>query len=176
VVRWALRLFRREWRQQPLVLALLTAEQLLAARDRAVDAGMLVAAGRDEPSLVTLRWSATAAGMLVALGGLATTVGLVGTEAAGEVRTLTAVGATGGVRRTLSAATAGGLALLGAGLGTAGAYLALVAGHLGDIGALSSVRVLHLLVIALGIPGVAAVVAWLLSGREPSALTRQAIE
>ena len=154
----------------------LTSDQLLAARDLAADAGMLVEPGRDEPSLATLRWAATGVGMLVAFGVLAMTVGLLRTEAAGEVRTLTAVGATGGIRRTLSAATAGALALLGAVFGTAGAYLALIAGYMGDIGTLASVPVLHLLVIAFGIPGAAAVTAWLLAGREPSVLARQAIE
>ena len=154
----------------------LTTEQIAAARDIAADAGMLVEPPRREASLAGLRWGATGAGTLVALGVLAMTAGLVRTEAAGEVRTLTAVGATRCIRRSLSAATAGGLALLGAGLGTIGAYLALVASHLGDLGALASGPVLHLLAIALGIPDVAAAVAWLLAGREPSAIARQAIE
>ncbi|HEX6236886.1 MAG TPA: hypothetical protein VFZ68_06815 [Acidimicrobiales bacterium] len=137
---------------------------------------MLVEPPRDHPSLVSLRWGATAAGLLVALGVLAMTVGLIRTEATGEVGTLTAVGASARIRRTMSAATAGGLALLGAGLGTVGAYVALVAGYLGDIGTLGSLPVLHLLGIALGIPGAAAVAAWLLAGREPSAIARQVIE
>jgi putative ABC transport system permease protein len=154
----------------------LTAEQIAAARDLAADAWMLVEPPRREPSLAGLRWGATVAGTLVAIGVLAMTAGLVRTEAAGEVRTLTAVGATRRIRRTLSAATAGGLAVLGAALGTAGAYLALVASRVDDIGTLASVPVLHLLVIVLGIPGLAAAVAWLLAGREPATLARQAIE
>lgn len=156
--------------------ARIAADQLREARQLAAGAGMLVEPSHDEPSLISLRWGATVAGMLVALGVLAMTVGLIRTEAAGEVRTLTAVGAGSGIRRTMSAATAGGLALLGAGLGTAGAYLALIAGHLGDIGTLGSLPVLHLLAIAIGIPGTAAVAAWLLAGREPSAIARQVIE
>jgi len=155
----------------------ITTEQRLAARELAVDAGMLVEARHNpQPSLVTLRWVATAAGTVVALGVLAMTVGLIRHETAGEVRTLTAAGATAGIRRTLSAATTGSLALLGAILGTVGAYLALIAGDLGDIGALTPVPVLHLLAIAVGIPSVAALAGWLLAGREPPALARQAIE
>lgn len=155
----------------------ITTEQRLAARELAVDADMLVEGMRNpQPSLVTLRWAATAVGMVVALGVLAMTVGLIRHETAGEVRTLTAAGATSGIRRTLSAATTGSLALLGAVLGTAGAYLALIAGYLGDIGALAPVPVLHLLAIALGIPSVAALAGWLLAGREPLALARQVLE
>ncbi|MGH9111396.1 MAG: ABC transporter permease, partial [Acidimicrobiales bacterium] len=154
----------------------ITADQLRDTRQLADDAGMLVEPAYNEPSLVSLRWGATAAGMLLALGVLAMTVGLIRTEATGEVRTLTAVGASRRIRRTMSATTAGGLALLGAGLGTAGAYLALVAGYLGNIGTLGPMPVLHLFAIALGIPGVAAIAAWLLAGREPSAIARQVIE
>jgi putative ABC transport system permease protein len=155
----------------------ITAEQRLAAREIAVESGMLVETRSDpQPSLVTVRWAATAIGMVVALGVLAMTVGLVRLETAGEVRTLTAAGATGGIRRTLAAATTGSLALLGAILGTAGAYLALVAGYLGDIGALTPVPVVNLLAITVGIPTVAATAGWLLAGREPPALARQAME
>lgn len=155
----------------------ITTDQRRAARELAIDAGMLVEARRDpQPSLVTLRWVATAAGLVVALGVLAMTVGLVRHETASEVRTLTAAGATSGIRRTLSAATTGSLAMLGAMLGAAGAYLALVAGFLGDIGTLARVPVLHLLAIAVGIPTLAALAGWLLAGREPPTLARQAIE
>ena len=64
--------------------------------------------------------------MLLALGILAMTVGLIRSEAAGDVRTLTATGASSATRRMLTAATAGGLAILGVALGTAGAYAAVV--------------------------------------------------
>ena len=57
------------------------------------------------------------------------TVGLIRSESAGDLRTLTATGATSGIRRTLTAATAGGLALLGALLGVAGAYVVLAAAY-----------------------------------------------
>ncbi len=154
----------------------LTREQLRAVRELAADAGVLVEAREDEPSLEAVRWGATAVGMLLALGVLAMTVGLIRNEVAGDLRTLAATGATGGIRRTLTAATAGGLALLGAGIGTAGAYVALIASYRGDIASLVPAPVLHLLVITLGIPATAAVTAWLGAGREPAALTRQVIE
>ncbi len=68
--------------------------------------------------------------MLLALGVLAMTVGLIRAEAAGDIRTLTATGATSTIRRAVTASTAGGLAVLGALLGTVGAYLGLSAGYL----------------------------------------------
>ena len=67
------------------------------------------------------------------------TVGLIRSESAGDLRTLTATGATGRTRRTLTAATAGALALLGALLGVAGAYLALAATYHDDLGYLGRI-------------------------------------
>jgi putative ABC transport system permease protein len=103
------------------------------------------------------------------------TVGLIRSEAAGDVRTLTATGASSSTRRTLTAATAGGLALLGVVLGTIGAYAVLAAGF-GDVVDLSSAPVAHLTVIAAGTPLVAAGIGWLLAGREPTVIARQPIE
>ena len=123
-----------------------------------------------------MRSGATAAGMLLALGVLAMTVGLIRSEAAADVRTLTATGATSGTRRMLTAATAGGLAVLGVVLGTTGAYVALMAGHVRDLGELSSIPVVHLAAIILGTPVAAAGAGWLLAGREPSALSRRLIQ
>ena len=89
---------------------------------------------RDESStLANVRTGAVAVGMILALGILAMTVGLIRAESVGELRTLTATGATRSVRRRITAATAGGLAGLGALLGTAGAYLALVAAQIDDL-------------------------------------------
>lgn len=65
--------------------------------------------------------------------------------------------------------------LLGVLLATIGAYVALAAGYLTDIVTLSHVPVLHLLVIAAGVPLVAFAAGWLLAGREPHALARQPI-
>jgi putative ABC transport system permease protein len=115
-------------------------------------------------------------GLLLALGILALTVGLIRSEAASDLRTLTATGATSATRRSLIASTAGSLAALGVILGTAGALTVLIAGYLSDVGGtLSRVPILHLLVLAIGTPIAAASAGWLLAGREPPALTRQPI-
>ena len=84
------------------------------------------ARGADEkPSSRRAMAIATGAGALLALGILAMTVGLIRSESAGDLRTLTATGATPRIRRTLTATTAGALALLAALLGVAGAYVVL---------------------------------------------------
>ena len=109
----------------------------------------------------------------MALGILARTVGLIRGEAAGDLRTLTATGATGGTRLTLTAATSGALALLGVLLGTAGAYLALLARYHDELDALGRDPVAHLAVTVVALPVTAAAVGWLLAGREPSTLAWQ---
>ncbi len=101
------------------------------------------------------------------------TVGLIRSEASGDLRTLTATGATSRIRRNLTAITAGVLALLGAVLGTVGAYVSLSAGHLSGV---SQVPVPHLIVIIAGIPAAAALCGWLLSGREPPVMARRVLE
>jgi putative ABC transport system permease protein len=79
------------------------------------------------------------------------TVGLIRGESAGDLRTLTATGATSRIRRTLTATTAGALALLGALLGITGAYIALAATtYHDDLGYLGDVPFLYL---ALAVPG-----------------------
>ena len=69
------------------------------------------------------------------------TVGLIRSESAGDLRTLTATGATGRTRRTLTAATAGALAFLGALLGVAGVYVAYAATYHDDLGYLGRIPV-----------------------------------
>ena len=154
----------------------LSTAQVANARDMAIDAGLTVESRHDQTSLLVLRSGATAAGGLLALGVLALTVGLIRGESAGDLRTLTATGATSGIRRSLTATTAGGLALLGAIVGIAGAYIALAAAYADDIGALSRVPVVHLTITAVGVPLVAAASGWLLAGREPTSLTRPRLE
>jgi putative ABC transport system permease protein len=154
----------------------LTAAQLAAARDVAAKAGLIIEARNSQASLTTISAAATAAGALLALGVLAMTVGLMRTEAVGDLRTLTAAGATSTTRRTLTAATAGALALLGALLGSATAYLALAAGHLSDLGNLSRVPVLYLAITILGVPVAATLTGWILAGRQPPSIARQMLE
>jgi putative ABC transport system permease protein len=153
-----------------------TGEQLAAAREQAAEAGLTVEARRGQEGLSQLRSAATATGVLLALGILAMTVGLVRSEAAADLRTLTAVGAPRRMRRAVTGVTAGALALLGAVLGTAGAYAGMSAGYADDLAALQPVPVVNLLVIAVGLPVVAAVAAWLVSGRESPSLARSPIQ
>lgn len=142
----------------------------------AANAGITVETRDFQGDLHTLRTGATAVGMIVALGILAMTVGLIRTETSGDVRILTATGATSRIRRSLTAATSGALALLGVLIGTAGAYLAITAVHARDIGALIPVPGLHLVLIGIGVPLAAAAAGWLLAGREPAAIARHPIE
>ena len=95
-------------------------------------------------------------GALLALAIVAMTIGLIRSESAGDLRTLTATGAGPRTRRALTASTAGALALLGVVLGTAGAYIALVAGYHADLGALRRPPFANLLALAIGLPLVAA--------------------
>jgi putative ABC transport system permease protein len=154
----------------------LTGAQLAAARDLAAAAGVTIEARNNQDELPAIRSAATAAGLLLALGILAMTIGLIRGEAAGDLRTLTATGATGRTRRNLTATTSGALALLGSLLGTGGAYLALTAGYDNDLGSLSRVPLPQLTVILAGLPLVAATGGWLLAGRQPPALARQPME
>ena len=131
---------------------------------------------RESASFATPIAIATGAGALLALAILAMTVGLIRSESGGDLRTLTATGATSRTRRTLTAATAGALALLGALLGVAGAYVALVATYRDDLGYLSRMPILSLALIVVAIPLVATAAGWLLAGREPPAIARPAIE
>jgi putative ABC transport system permease protein len=100
----------------------------------AAAAGLTIETQRESDSHAELSAIATTAGALLALAILAMTVGLIRSESAGDLRTLTAAGATSKVRRTLTAATAGGPAFLGALLGVVGAYVVLAATYLDDLG------------------------------------------
>jgi len=150
--------------------------QIAAARDLAAKSGLTIESRNTQASLATIRTVATAAGALIALGVLAMAVGLIRAEAAGDVRTLTAIGAASTTRRTLAATTAGTLALLGVLLGTAAAYLALAAGHRSDLAVLSRVPILDLTITVVGVPVAAALAGWILAGRQPSSIARQALD
>ena len=119
-------------------------------------------------------------GIALALGILAMSVGLIRSETASDLRTLTATGASSSTRRTLTAATAFALALGGAVLGTVAAYVAAIGyafdNPLDGLSELSSIPVTNLLIILVGMPVIAAVVGWLMAGREPSAISRQPLE
>jgi putative ABC transport system permease protein len=172
---------RRGWKQVPSGWMLepsrpLTSEQVSDARELAAAGGLAIETRRESTSLTTLIAIATAAGALLALAILAMTVGLIRSESAGDLRTLTATGATSRTRRTLTAATAGGLAFLGALLGVAGAYLMLAATYFDKLDYLGRIPVLYLVLMVIGIPVAAAAAGWLLAGREPPAIARAVIE
>ena len=154
----------------------LTSQQIADARDLAAASGLTIETRRESPSFTTLIAIATAAGALLALAILAMTVGLIRSESAGDLRTLTAAGATSRVRRALTAATAGALALLGALLGVAGAYLVLTATYFDRLDYLGRIPVLYLVLMVVAIPMAAAAAGWLLAGREPPAIARTVIE
>jgi putative ABC transport system permease protein len=155
----------------------LTATQINAARQSATAAGASIETKSQAPSLNQLRNWATAAGFLLALGVLAMTVGLIRSETAGDLRTLTATGAGGKTRRTITAATAGALALLGVLLGTAVAYLAAIAFFRSDLSTrVSHVPIADLIVLVVGLPLVATAGGWLFAGREPPAIAHQPLE
>jgi putative ABC transport system permease protein len=154
----------------------ITSQQRAAAHDLAAQSGMALVTRNQNHDLFLTRLIATAVGMLLALSILAMTIGLIRGEAGRDLQTLTATGASSSARRTITAATAGALALLGALLGLVGAYVALIAGYSDDLSRLTHVPILNLLVVVLGLPVVASAVAWLVGGREPSAIARQALD
>ncbi len=172
---------RHGWKQLPAGWLVessrpLTNDQIARARDVAAGGGLTIEVQREGASLATAKAIATAAGALLALAILAMTVGLIRSESAGDLRTLTATGATSGIRRTLTAATAGALALLGALLGVAGAYVLLAGMYYDDLGYLSHPPVVYLALAVIGLPLAAAAAGWLFAGREPPAIARPVIE
>jgi putative ABC transport system permease protein len=172
---------RHGWKQIPagwLVQSSgpLTSDQIADARDAAAEAGLSIESQRKSNPPTEVMSIATAAGALLALAILAMTVGLIRGESAGDLRTLTAAGATSRIRRTLTATTAGALALLGAILAVAGAYVVMLALYHDDLGYLSDVPVIYLALAVIGVPLAAAAAGWLVAGREPPAIARTAIE
>jgi putative ABC transport system permease protein len=172
---------RHGWKQIPAGWLVessrpLTSGQIADARDAAAKAGLTIETRRKNNPPTEVMAIATAAGALLALAILAMTVGLIRGESAGDIRTLTATGATPSIRRTLTATTAGALALLGALLGVGGAYIALAATYHDDLGYLSDVPVLYLALAIVGVPLCAAAAGWLVAGHEPTAIARPVIE
>jgi putative ABC transport system permease protein len=172
---------RNSWKQIPAGWLLessrpLTSSQIADARDAAAKAGLAIEVRRKKHTPTKVMAIATAAGGILALAILAMTVGLIRGESAGDLRTLTATGATSRIRRTLTATTAGALALLGALLGVAGAYVAMLAVYHDELSYLSDVPFLYLTLAIIGVPLAAAAAGWLLAGREPPAIARAVIE
>ncbi len=157
-----------------------TAAQITNARLTAAANGMSIETKNSIPSTsVILNW-ATVFGIGLALGILAMSIGLIRSETASDLRTLTATGADSWTRRTITAVTAAALGLAGAVLGTAVAYIGAIAyssdNQLDGLGSLKNIPTGNLLVILVGMPLVAAVAGWLLAGREPEIISRQPLE
>ena len=157
-----------------------TAAQITDARLTAAAAGMTIETKSSAPASAEILNYATVFGIVLALGILAMSIGLIRSETASDLRTLTATGASGLTRRELTAATAFSLGLGGAVLGTVAAYVAAIgyswANPLDGLSGLSSVPVWNLLLLVVGMPVVAAVIGGLMAGREPPALARQPLE
>jgi putative ABC transport system permease protein len=160
--------------------ASLTAGQISAAQHAAAAAGLTVETRDSIPTSAEILDVATVFGMLLALGILAMSVGLLRSETASELRTLTATGAGSTARRAISAATAGALALTGAIVGIVAGYIAAIGffrtNQLDTLSSLTSIPVANLLLILVGMPLVAVIGGWLLAGREPSAIGRRPLE
>ncbi|MDX6394827.1 MAG: putative transport system permease protein [Streptosporangiaceae bacterium] len=158
----------------------LTAGQTSAAQHAAAAAGLTVETRNSIPTSAEILDVATVFGILLALGILAMSVGLLRSETASDLRTLTATGAGSTARRAISAATAGALALIGAVVGTAAGYIAAIGffrtSQLDTLSSLTSIPVANLLLILVGMPLVAVIGGWLLAGREPSAIGRRPLE
>jgi putative ABC transport system permease protein len=157
-----------------------TAAQISNARLTAADAGLSIETKNSIPTSADIINWATVFGIVLALGILAMSVGLIRSETASDLRTLAATGASSWTRRTITAVTAGALALAGAVLGTVAAYAAIIGyswdNQLDGLSELTNVPTSNLLIILVGMPLVAAAGGWLLAGREPDAMARQPIE
>ncbi|MEU4238550.1 FtsX-like permease family protein [Actinoplanes sp. NPDC026619] len=154
----------------------LTQAQVDRAQQAAAAAGFAVESRPTGADQARLAAQLTAAGIAVALGVLAMTVGLIRSETARDLRTLAAAGARRRTRRGLTAATAGALALGGAIIGTACAYLALLAWFWREAHWLAHPPVFELIAILAGLPVVAYAGGWLLAGREPGMIARQPLD
>ncbi len=155
----------------------LTAGQISSARQLAAAAGAIIETKSGEVSLSQILNGATAVGLLLALGVLAMTVGLIRSETGSDLRTLAATGASATTRRTITAATAGGLGLLGAVTGTAIAYLAAIAWYRSSLATtVSHVPTVDLILVLAGLPLAASIGGWLFAGRQPAAMARQPLE
>jgi putative ABC transport system permease protein len=157
-----------------------TAAQITNARLAAAAAGLTIETRNSIPSSADIINWATVFGIVLALGILAMTLGLIRSETAGDLRTLAATGASSWTRRTLTAATAGALGLAGAVLGTVAAYVAAIGyafdNKLDGLSELTSVPTTSLLLLLVGMPLAAAAAGWLLAGREPDGIAHQPLE
>jgi putative ABC transport system permease protein len=155
----------------------LTSENINQVRQIAIAAGVSAETKSGELGLTQISDGATVLGLVIALGVLVMTVGLIRSETMRDLRTLTATGAGGTTRRTITGATAGALGLLGAVLGTLAAAIAGVAWARSSLSVtFGDVPAADLIAILIGLPVVAALGGWLLGGRQPAVISRQPLE
>ncbi|MBV9451263.1 MAG: hypothetical protein JO345_35795 [Streptosporangiaceae bacterium] len=155
----------------------LTTAQLSAVRHFGNVNEVQVQTATYNPSLVDFTHGATALGIVIALSMLTMSVGLIRSETARDLRTLSATGASARTRRMITAATAASLGLLGAVLGMAGAIVAGMAwAHSGLSATAGGVPLTDIAILLIGLPLVAAAGGWLFAGREPPAVARQPME
>ena len=155
----------------------LTTAQIDTARQLALAYGVTVETRSGSLSLGEITDGVTALGLVIAFGVLAMSVGLIRSETARDLRTLTATGASARTRRMITAATAAALGLLGAVLGIAGAVIAGLAWtHSNPSATFDDVLVSDILILLAGLPLIAAGVGWLLAGREPEVIARQPLD
>ena len=158
----------------------LSAAQITGARALAAALGLSIETKSSIPTSATILNWATLVGVILALGILAMSIGLIRSETASDLRILMVTGASGRTRRNLTASTAGALALAGAIIGTAAAYLAMIAysrtSHSDGLSSLSSVPVRNLVATLVAMPLVAALVGWIGAGREPTMVSAQVIQ
>ncbi len=156
--------------------------QITNAQSLAATTNLSVESKNDEPTSAEIVNWATVFGIALALGILAMSVGLIRSETASELRTLTATGASSRTRRSLTAVTAGGLAFLGAFLGTIAAYVGLAGwfrsnsleGGLSDI--IDHIPWSNLFLLVIAMPVVASLIGWVLAGRDPTGISSRPME
>jgi len=185
VIRWAWRLFRREWRQQLLVLSLITVAVAGTVLGAAVASNTPAS-----PAAATFGTANHLASIPGSQPHLAADIAAIRrrfgpvdvienqnlvTGSASQVQ-LRAQNPAPATRRNLTAVTAGALGLLGALTGTALAYLTAISwfGHASVIAATAPAA--ELAVILAGLPLAAAIGGWLFAGRQPPAIARQPLE
>jgi len=131
----------------------------------------------DTPGLGEFADGGTAAGHRHRARVLAASVGLIRSETARDLRTLTATGASTMTRRMITAATAAALACSARSSAMAGALIAGLAWAHSSLSAMfGNVPLSDVLILLIGLPLTAAAGGWLLAGREPPLIARQPIE
>ncbi|HEY3941583.1 MAG TPA: FtsX-like permease family protein [Acidimicrobiales bacterium] len=160
----------------------ITSSQILNAQSAAAAAQLSTESKNDQPTSSEIVNWATVFGIALALGILAMSVGLIRSETASDLRSLTATGASSRTRRSLTAVTAGGLAFLGALLGTLAAYVGMIGffrsssleGGVSDI--LDHVPWDNLFLIVVAMPVAAVLIGGALAGREPRGIATRPME